>query len=476
MILEKEYIAKLAKGAYDTDPLQYVIDVFEDPQNPGESVDPDEWQRKVLSELPFHPQYSVSSGHGTGKSAVSSWIIHWFIATHDHPQIVVTANTAAQLAGKTWRELKKWNDRAVNGRHFRWSKTKFEHVADPDTWFAQATPWSIQNSEAFAGTHEKTGVLMLFDEASAIPDEIYEVAAGSQTTEGSFWVLFGNPTRNTGRFRECFKGGREQHRWRTMQVDSRTARMTDKKKLQEWIEDYGEDSDFVRVRIKGEFPRSATSQFIPSDLVDSAMERALDPREYYQAAKVLGVDVAKGGENGDRHVIVRRQGRRCFAPKPFSNIDTMELVAAVVDEFNVWQPDVICVDGTGVGTGVVHRLQELGYPVVDVMVGSAAEDPVQYFNLRTEVWGRFREWVRLGGQLEPSQELKAELVAPEFDHTGKMQLRLEPKKYTKRRLGLSPDLADAIMLTFAADNFGRKAHRAVALPVTAGPRNGWWSY
>jgi hypothetical protein len=202
------------------------------------------------------------------------------------------------------------------------------------------------------------------------------------------------------------------------------------------------------------------------------MARILQPREYLREQKILGVDVAKGGGSGDRHSTCRRQGRKAWSPKPYVEIDTMELVAVIIDEFFSWKADIVCVDGTGVGTGVVHRLRELNIPVVDVMVGSQSTDPVQYFNMRTELWGRARQWLRGDVDLEPDELLRKELIGPEYDHTGKMQLRLEPKKYTKQTLGFSPDLADSFIMTFAADAIGDSRH--IALPIVKAPMRGWW--
>jgi hypothetical protein len=470
---QSQFLKKLENGDYYDDPVEYVQDVFEDPDNRGFSVVPDEWQADTLNDIAGAPQVAVSSGHGIGKTTLTSWVIHWFITTRDHPQIVITANTNSQLTKKTWRELKKWNDRAINGHHYKWTATSFAHKADPGTWFAAAIPWSEHNSEAFAGTHETRGVLMVFDEASAVADIIWEVASGAMTTEGAKWLALGNPTRNTGRFRECFPGGRESHRWKTRQVDSRTARMTDKVKLKEWEDDWGEDSDYFRVRVRGIFPRQSTDQFISGEVVSEAMARVLLPQEYYHDQRILGVDVAKGGEFGDRHAIVRRQGRKMWKVRPLTGIDTMGLVSQVMDEYNLWRADVVCVDGTGVGTGVVHRLKELNVPVIDVMVGSNAQDPIQYYNLRTELYGLLRDWLRYG-DLEPDEELRKELIAYEFDHTNKMQIRLEPKKYVKQRLGFSPDLSDAAALTMAAE--GARTRTMRALPVVARPNSNWWRF
>ena len=127
------------------------------------------------------------------------------MSTRPHLSGVVTANTMSQLSTKTWRELALWYKRLINRHWFKWSATKFWHVEHPETWAVHATPNSEHNSEAFAGLHAKY-VLMIFDEASAIPDKIWEVAEGALTDSDTeiIWLAFGNPTRSTGRFRECF--------------------------------------------------------------------------------------------------------------------------------------------------------------------------------------------------------------------------------------------------------------------------------
>jgi len=184
------------------------------------------------------------------------------------PELVgtVTANTFNQLKGKTWAELARWHRRAINAYWFKWTPTRFQLVESPQTWFIDALPWSKEASEAFAGTHAQH-VLMVMDEASAIPDIIWEVAEGAMTT-GGFFFAFGNPTRNTGRFRECF--GRFSHRWTTRQVDSRTAKMVNQDQIKEWLADYGEDSDFFRVRVRGVFPNVGDRQFIGTALAEDA--------------------------------------------------------------------------------------------------------------------------------------------------------------------------------------------------------------
>jgi hypothetical protein len=391
-------------------------------------------------------QIAVASGHGIGKSALVAWIILWFISTRPNPQIVVTANTQTQLTTKTWRELAKWHKLCIHRHWFTWTATKFYLNESPETSFAQAVPWSETNSEAFAGTHEEH-VLMIFDEASAIVDKIWEVAEGAMTTPGAKWVCFGNPTRNTGRFRECF--GRFRNRWWRKQVDSRDAKMADKRKIQEWVEDYGEDSDFVRVRVRGVFPRAANNQFIASDVVQKARERNLPVDVYQHAPKVMGVDVAREGD--DQSVILLRQGPKVFPPKRYRVPNLMQLASIVAEQIEKEQPDAVMIDGTGMGAGVVDRLRQLRFQVISVLVGSKAVlKPDKYFNTRAEIWGRMKDWLEEDVDLPDDNEIEDDLIGPEYGFDIQDRIQLEKKSDMKKRGLASPDNGDALSLTFYA--------------------------
>ena len=282
---------------------------------------PEPWQREVLQKLgaALHRRdktsdeavrQAVASGHGVGKSALVAWIILWALSTLRDTRGVVTANTEGQLRTKTWPELAKWHALAVNKHWFTYTATSLFYSERPGherTWRVDAITWSENNTEAIAGLHNKgRRAFALFDEASSIADGVWETIEGALTDAGTelFWLAFGNPTRTTGRFRECFAGGRFAHRWQPQQIDSRSVSMTNKAQIATWVHDYGEDSDFVRVRVKGEFPRSGTMQFIDSERVQHAVERELfkDPT----AALVMGVDIARQGE--DQTVIRFRRG------------------------------------------------------------------------------------------------------------------------------------------------------------------------
>lgn len=417
----------------------------------AEEDGPDRWQKEVLRALGESLRASegdpvrmaTASGHGIGKSALVAWLIHWFLSTRPHPQVVVTANTANQLLKKTFRELAVWHKRALNRHWFTWTATKFYHNENPDTWFASAIPWSKENADAFAGTHAKH-VLMVFDEASSIHDRIWDVTEGALTTNTAVWVAFGNPTRNTGKFRECF--GKFSHRWKTFKVDSRTAKMTNKRLLDEWVQDYGEDSDFVRVRVRGEFPRSGTTQFIDSETVERAAKNAV--KEDPNGVKTLAVDVARFGD--DKSVISRRVGARMLPMMKLRGLDTMQLAARVAMEIDDFQPDATMVDGTGLGAGVVDRLRQLNYRVVDVLPGSKPDDPNKYFNKRAEMWGRLKDWLRGDVQIPDDEELKASLTGIEYGMSDRtMAIQLERKQDMKARGMDSPDEGDAAAYHFA---------------------------
>jgi hypothetical protein len=402
------------------------------------------WQEQVLTDLAQGIQrIAVSSGHGIGKTALTAWINLWFISTRPNPQIVVTANTDSQLKTKTWRELAKWHKRSKNEEWFKWTATKFFLLDSPEDWFSSAIPWSENNSEAFAGTHEKH-LLYIFDEASAIADIIWEVSEGAMTTSGALWIAFGNPTRNTGKFSQCF--GKFRHRWKNYRIDSREVSITDKKQIQDWIEDYGEDSDFVRIRVKGEFPRAGTNQFISSEDVNNCVEYVAEG--YQEQPVVMAVDVARFGD--DQSVVCIRQGRKVFELLKWRNLDLMTTASKVFELYEEWNPRLIFIDGVGVGGGVVDRLKQL-LPekyIFEVNAGHRAEEAETYYNKRAEMWGNMRAALQGGIEIPRDSELCDDLTGLEYGFDNKNRIQLEKKEDMKRRGLASPDCGDALSMTY----------------------------
>ncbi len=441
---------------YD-DPLGFVMYAFNWGEGDLKEYDgPDLWQAQQLIEVGEEfvkdPETTIreaiASGHGIGKSTEVSWIILWAMSTRPHLNAVITANTTTQLSTKTWRELALWHKRAINHHWFTWTATKFFHKQHPETWFAAAIPNTEHNAEAFAGLHAEH-VLIIYDEASGIPDVIWEVTEGAMTTPKAMWFVFGNPTRNTGRFKSCFED--DAARWRGRQIDSRTCKMTNKKELQELIDTYGEDSDFVRVRIKGQFPRAGSMQFIANDVVDFAMLNTLELEVHISMPVVLGVDIARYGD--DQNVVAVRQGRKILELVKWRETDLMESARRVAVVIQNYQPQATFVDGVGIGAGVVDRLRQLSYDVIEVNAGTTPTDDELFFNKRAEMWYRMREWLQNGADIPKDPQLRKALIGIEYGFDDKDKYRLERKQDMKKRGEASPDEGDAIAHTFA-ENLG----------------------
>lgn len=430
---------------------------------------PDRWACETLEEIGrqaaennFDGQkavkaqrHAVSSGHGIGKSAITSWLILFIMSTRPHSKGVVTANTVDQLASKTWSELGKWKKRCITGHWFDLTTgkgaMKIVHTQHPETWRCDAQTSREENSESFAGLHAaNSSPFYIFDEASAIPSKIWEVAEGGLTDGEPFWFVFGNPTRNTGRFFECFN--RFRHRWTTRQVDSRTVQITNKELIADWVKDYGEDSDFMRVRVRGIFPQASSLQFIPRNLVDEAMARQPEQTIIRGRTAIVGVDVARFGD--DQSVIFTRVGRdgASWPIKKYRGVDTMQLASKVVEHVKILRQAghqvVIFVDGGGVGGGVVDRLMQLGYDTIEVQFGGKADDPKKYANKRAEMWGRMKEWLK-GGCLAKDETVATDLTSVEYGFKADDSILLESKESMKKRGLHSPDEGDAIAITFA---------------------------
>lgn len=386
---------------------------------------------------------AIASGHGAAKTSWFARRIHWFMSCRPHPQIRVTANTESQLNSTTWRELAKWHKMAHNRAWFTWTATSYYLNTHPETWKANAIAWSENNTEAFAGVHEEN-VLIGFDEASKISDKIWEVTDGVLTTKKNIWIVAGNGTRNVGRFYDCFHKNKKH--WRTWNVDSRTCKAANKDYLNRLVEQYGgEDSDQAMVRVRGLFPKTATRQLISTESVERAMGFEAEGWEYLP--KVMGVDIARFGENSS--TICVRQGRKVFDVEVLPKQDLMTTAHCVAEAIKKHRPISTFVDGSGIGAGVVDRLRQMNFSVVDVNGGNSSINP-RFLNKRAEMWWAMKEWVE-GGECELPKDgrLKDEMTCIEYDYTDKGRIRMDRKTDIMEKYGFSPDLADALAYTFA---------------------------
>lgn len=436
---------------YADDPLNFTLINYDWGREALRGWDgPDWWHREVFQAIKDYlsgPEDSplciaIASGHGAAKTALVAWVIQWFMSCRAHPQVVCTANTESQLTTKTWREVAKWHKLAANKHWFEWTATSFFLKAHPETWRANAIPWSENNTEAFAGTHEES-VLVVYDEASKISDKIWEVTDGVFTTRKNIWLVCGNGTRNAGRFYDCFHKNKKY--WKTWNIDSRTCKAANKSYLEKLIEQYGgEDTDQARVRVRGLFPRTATRQLISTEAVEKCQNHESEGFEYQP--KVIGVDIARFGENSS--TICIRQGRKVNEIEVLPKQDLMMTAHHVAEVIKREKPVQVFVDGSGIGAGVVDRLRQLNYSVVDVNGGNQSLNP-RFLNKRAEMWWETKEFIEGLCELPKDPRLKEELTCIEYDFTDKGRIRLDRKSDIMEKYGFSPDRADALALTFA---------------------------
>lgn len=446
-----EFLAELS-----SDPVAFVHAAF--PWGEGELKDkaPDPWQLGVLAEIrdglktPNEViREAVASGHGIGKSALVAWIILWAISTYEDTRGIVTANTDTQLKTKTWPELSKWHRLFIASQLFTYTATSIfsAQKGHEKTWRIDAIPWNEKNPEAFAGLHnEGKRIIVIFDEASAIANAIWEVTEGAMTDDNTqiIWSAFGNPTRTNGRFYDCFHKFR--NRWQNKQIDSRTVKVSNKRLITEWENDWGEDSDFFKVRVRGVFPSASVNQFISGKIVDDAVARPCFKHQFEFAPVIIGVDPAWTGS--DSIEIVMRQGIYSKLLATFPKNDNDILIAGHVARFeDEYHADGIFID-LGYGTGIYSAGKEMGRTWRLV---SFAENALNdgYANKRAEMWGEMKDWLINGGCIEDDQELKDDLVAPEAFINLRGKLQLESKDQMKERGLQSPNKGDALALTFA---------------------------
>jgi hypothetical protein len=449
-------------GMYD-DPYRFVLFAFDFGHGDLAGwTGPDEWQTEFLKRLrdairnrePDDPIRMVAkTGRGPGKTAMEAWLILWLMSTRPNFAGFATANTADQLSDKLWRELALWHGRAINKHWFTWTATRFYHNDAKETWGVDALPWRENNPDALGGLHNAgRGQCAIVDEGSGIPAPIYDVIDATMTDPDSFVFVFGNPMRKSGRFYELFT--RFAHRWLGMTVDCRRAKAPNQKKIQQDIEDWGLDSDYIRVNVLGEFPKQDADTLIPLPLIESARERIVTDCERYKP--VWGVDVARYGD--DRSALTCRRHRKVEWRKQWRGLNTMQLAGLIK---NMWdesaeddRPCAIVVDVIGVGAGVVDRLREFD-DLRDIVVAlNVSESPAvksKFHRLRDEMYWKGREWFEgLNVQCEDA-EIGGELADVLYSFTSAGQIKVEPKDDIKERLGRSPDVGESFLLSLMRD-------------------------
>ena len=407
---------------------------------------PTSQQKEVLDAI-AEPgaRVAISSGHGTGKSTLFSWVADWGLCCFWDVKIPTTAPTAHQLEDIIWPEIAKWQAKMLEPWRSAVNIRNDKVTMDGSPGFIVARTGRKENPEALQGFHAEH-MIFLIDEASGIPEVVFEVARGALSTKGARILMAANPTRLSGYFYNSFHKSRDL--WKRFTFSCLDSPIVSPDYAKEIAEEYGCDSDMYRVRVLGEFPHASDLQFIAADLVERAMGKHLRQDEYDFAPKVLGVDVAMFG--GDRSVIFLRQGLMSKLLYQQRGVRPEELAARVAAFEDELKTDGTIVDATGVGEAVISSLHLMNRTPIAFY---AAEKSLlaNCANRRTEVWYKLRDWLREGGAVPDEADLRDDLVGPEFGYrNGSNKLQLERKEEMKKRGLASPDLADSLALTFGA--------------------------
>ena len=424
--------------AYRNDPVAFVRNVL--------GAVPLPWQEDFLRAIARgERRLSVRAGHGVGKSTACSWALIWHMTTRYPQKSVVTAPTAAQLFDALYAELKTWVNKLppVLRDSFEVFSDRIALKGAPESSFISVRTSSSERPEALAGVHSEH-VLLVVDEASAVPEAVFEAAAGSMSGHSASTILISNPTRNSGLFYKTHHDLAQD--WHRMHVSCANNPLVSKDFISQIAATYGESSNAFRIRVLGEFALADDDTLIPAELVDGALDR--DVTVGVSEPLVYGLDVARFGT--DRTALCKRKGNVVLEIRHWGGLDLMQTVGAVVNEAKKDAPAEICVDTIGLGSGVADRLREMGLNVRDVNVAESSAMNPNAHRLRDELWLSVKDWLGTRSVKLPKDEtLRHELVAPRYSFTSTGKVVVESKDGLKKRGMRSPDLADALCLTFA---------------------------
>lgn len=456
-------------GEFRYSPLDHALFCYPWETDKLTAAGPRTWQREMMISIEEHLtspntrhqplRIARASGHGIGKSAGIAMVNKWALDTCVDARVVITANTESQLLTKTSPEIAKWNRMSITQGWFKdnamsLASTEPEHNK---SWRSDLVTWSEKNTEAFAGLHNQgKRIVLMMDEGSGIADKVFEVSLGALTDEDTeiLWLVFGNPTKNVGAFRQCF--GKARNLWDAKQIDSRDVEGTNKKYLQEIVDTYGLDHDITKVRVLGQFPSTSSMQFISLDVVEAA--KAREPMERLASDPLIyGLDMARFGD--DTSVLAKRCGRDAKSRpwKRWNHMDAMTIAADVALEAQREFPDAIMVDAGNIGGAVIDRLRQLmpDTPIMEVWFGGKGGptelEPritVLTKNKRALIWTKMRHWLR-SGCIPDNQTLHDDLIGPEYGFDEEQAITLERKKDMKKRGLPSPDDGDALACTFS---------------------------
>ena len=449
LLAENQIISREVLAQWAGDAVKFVRDNF--------GVEPDLWQADVLTNYIRCPRVAMKASKGVGKTAVEAWCIWHFLATRPFCKVACVAIDGNNLRDNLWAELSLWMSKSrYLTSMFTKTKTRITcNIAPEDTWFCSARTWpktadANAQSNTLAGLHADH-IMFVLDESGGMPSAIMASAeaALSSCKEGHI-IQAGNPTHLSGPLYDACT--RERRLWHVVTINSDPDSPTRSTRVsvqwaKEQIEKYTRDNPWVKVNVFGEFPPASLNALIGIDEVEAAMNRMYRADELRADPRIIGVDVARFGD--DASVIARRQGLQLWPFTKYRNIDGVQGAGVVARIWRDWQADACFLDGTGGwATSWEDQLRRLRFSPVSIPFSAKAHDPGKFFNKRAEMYWDAIEWIRRGGALPNSPELVAQLTQTTYSFKGD-KIILEDKDMIKEKLGYSPDDADSFVLTFS---------------------------
>lgn len=450
--MKNEALVALIEVYYD-DPVAFAEDML--------GFTPDGWQCDAMMALAKEPLVSVRSAQGVGKTAVEAAIVIWYLCTRPFPKVICTAPTRQQLNDVLWAEVDKWLSTSKVKKLLKWTKTKIAMVGNEERWFATArTATKPENMQGFHEDH----MLFVVDEASGIDDKIMEAVLGTLSGAENKLFMCGNPTRTHGIFYDSHH--RDRADYVALKVSSYDSSRTNKDNVERLIRRYSIDSDVVRVRVFGEFPKAEPDALIPLEFAEAAVHRRIYEdddgieRVPQEAIIQIGVDVARYGN--DETVIQPRVGSKAYPQIRRSGQDTVSTAGDALhtarELMRIHERNfaIIAVDDTGVGGGVTDLLRaqvreaEYNIAVVACINNAKANDSETYDEWGSEAHFNLRDRFVDGEiQMDNDDDLLAQVTSRKYRITSKGKFKVESKDEMKKRGLRSPDRADALVLAFA---------------------------
>lgn len=423
-------------------------------------MEPDPWQCKAM--IDYHTgkqRTAMRACKNPGKTATLAVIAWHFLSVYPDPNVIATSITGQNLRDGLWKEMGVWQSRSPFLQdQFTWTAERIFLKARPATWFMSARQWSKRadpnvQANTLAGIHNDY-ILFILDETGGMPRAVMaaaDAALGSGIV--SRLVQAGNPERLEGPLYDACNT--ERHLWNLIEItgdpdDPNRAPRVSLQWARDQIAKYGKDSPWVLVNVYGKFPPSSIDSLLGIEDVQEAMKRSAQEDAYKWAQKRLGIDVARFGN--DLTVLFPRQGIVAFNPIAMSHArgsaPSVDIASRVALAEARWHHEMEFYDDTvGWAHGAIDIRRASGKSPIAVAYDRPCFDP-RYQNMRAYIWMTGAEWVKTVGILPNVPELIGELTTPTYTfHQGKFLI--EPKDEIKKRLGRSPNYADALFNTFA---------------------------